>query len=480
MSEQHLPLVDGWTCHHTEEDQSTCFYYHDESNRSTWEYKDTLDDIPQGWQILADGEGDAYYVHVETNKTVWTLAEIEEQSIGQTGGHSLNGVLNTEKEKKEPPSIITTDSTISPPIPSPHTPSTDITISLPNTASVTDDAPTTSDATTIQPLPNTASVTDDAPTTSDATTIQPVENPKNGRRKNSSGGRLRRLSEKRNRVAAAPSLKEFKSVPIQIEVVSWNVGNQQPEEKELERLVCPWRYHGNNESNEPDVIVVGTQECKYKQQKHTMDAKAMHKKIEEQKEREHVNAEHGEVDSGHSHWMNLLTMVVGSKYHIVSKEHLLEMRLVVFAKSNVFNKVVGVSHKHKATGIAHIYGNKGGLVSSIKFGGTIMTFVSCHLAAHSKHLNRRHQDVVDILKSARIGNHRLDVTAQSNHVIWLGDLNFRIDLTDSIDGKATNHMEHGEHFREVSKLVRNSEWSKLYQHDQLRRGMYFFILFMIL
>ena len=103
--------------------------------------------------------------------------------------------------------------------------------------------------------------------------------------------------------------------------------------------------------------------------------------------------------------------------------------------------------------------------------GSIISFVSCHLAAHSKHLLRRHSDVVDVLKHARVGNHRLDITAQSNHVIWLGDLNFRIDLTDSTDGKATNHMEHDVHYKKVAAMIDDWAWDKLYQHDQLQRGM---------
>ena len=181
---------------------------------------------------------------------------------------------------------------------------------------------------------------------------------------------------------AVPGLSEFEHKPLRIEVVSWNVGNKQPDEKELEKLVCPWRYSGEANASQPDVIVVGTQECKYKQDKNTLDAKSLHKKIENKKIQEHKTegssdaaavaaaVAAAEIDSGHSHWVNMLTMVVGTDYHIVSKEHLLEMRLVVFAKSNVLNKVTGVSHKHKATGIAHVYGNKGGLVSAIRFGGT--------------------------------------------------------------------------------------------------------------
>jgi hypothetical protein len=51
-----------------------------------------------------------------------------------------------------------------------------------------------------------------------------------------------------------------------------------------------------------------------------------------------------------------------------------------------------------------------------------------HFAAYwqAKYVQRRNQDVREILQNARLGNTKLDLT-QFDHCFWLGDLNYRID-----------------------------------------------------
>jgi len=54
--------------------------------------------------------------------------------------------------------------------------------------------------------------------------------------------------------------------------------------------------------------------------------------------------------------------------------------------------------------------------------------VSSHLAAHLKNVAARNQNFRQILKAATLGNMDLDFDCQFHHVIWLGDLNYRVNL----------------------------------------------------
>ena len=552
------PIIDGWERFSTDEAPIQYYYFHEKTDTTTWEYSETLIDVPQGWAAYSDSDDNTYYVHEATNVTVWTLIEAKEWSSNEKE-KERNVVPSPVTVASSPKTTKTTETSPSPPssptsplsIPTPehlkllppsnsnsNSNSNSYTVSIPlapksnpaptrigqrlrrlshkikqktgqslaefnnkssplpiptpelklppssnnnsNSDSIfmknpppapgnlnilpppsretyplflnrqetidTDTTPIPPPKTPKLPSKNMVSFRDDndidhlskedntpPKRTSNIPTQSPISKPRKSHHRKSKttssitstifgkiatsnriGQRLRRLSQKRQKGIHIPSLDEFNNKPLRILVVSWNVGNKEPNEKELEKLVCPWRFpnttnttnttdttdNADNNNNEattepPDMIVVGTQECKYHQEKGTLDAKELHEKVHEM---QGINDKNGAMDVGHSHWVNILASVVGDRYHIVSKEHLLEMRLVVFATASVLNKVTGMSHKHKATGIAHVYGNKGGLVSSIKFGGTILSFVSCHLAAHSKHLNRRHSDVVGKFK----------------------------------------------------------------------------------
>jgi endonuclease/exonuclease/phosphatase family metal-dependent hydrolase len=58
-----------------------------------------------------------------------------------------------------------------------------------------------------------------------------------------------------------------------------------------------------------------------------------------------------------------------------------------------------------------------------------MSFVGCHLAAHTEHLARRNSDYRDVIAGASLcpaSVHRMDFAQQSHHTVWAGDLNYRL------------------------------------------------------
>ena len=123
---------------------------------------------------------------------------------------------------------------------------------------------------------------------------------------------------------------------------------------------------------------------------------------------------------------------------------------------------------------------------------TSFAFVSAHLAAHMKYCDVRNQNFRQILKAASLGNAQLDFDSQFHHVIWLGDLNYRVNLNKGQRARLSNEghrrlfrmadcyfgdvpgfetpkkgAEHSQHWGRVHQLIKDGRWSKLMEHDQL-------------
>merc|ERR1711959_869624 len=109
------------------------------------------------------------------------------------------------------------------------------------------------------------------------------------------------------------------------------------------------------------------------------------------------------------------------------------MRLAVFARKSLHGYISEVQQAVERTGIASVLGNKGGLVVRFRCRGTTVAFVSCHLAAHegAAHRQQRNDNCSEVLEGAIVGWRKADVLAQTDHVIWMGDLNYRLDLSIS-------------------------------------------------
>ena len=220
----------------------------------------------------------------------------------------------------------------------------------------------------------------------------------------------------------------LQSRSLSVLVGSWNVGNRQPP-----KLLGSWVEPGGGEH---DVIAVGMQECAYS----TKDAQAVgapcpgRSLTEALAEAELLAQERTAADEALAEhpFIRQLQLHLGRDFVTAALTQLNEMRLVVFVRQKYYARdaVGGLEVTDTATGIAGVYGNKGGLVAKLSIYGTTLCFVSCHLAAHegAGFLARRHKDIRDIMSDSRTGERDLDLASQYAHVWFFGDMNYRVDM----------------------------------------------------
>jgi endonuclease/exonuclease/phosphatase family metal-dependent hydrolase len=113
---------------------------------------------------------------------------------------------------------------------------------------------------------------------------------------------------------------------------------------------------------------------------------------------------------------------------------------------------------------------KGGIVIKLDFRGTSLVFVSSHLAAHTQFIEHRNADYREIVHESRkhIGKKELDILSEFDHVLWMGDLNYRIDL--NAGKEVPPYPENDAHHAEVCAMVERKEWEALSAADQLRHA----------
>ena len=94
-------------------------------------------------------------------------------------------------------------------------------------------------------------------------------------------------------------------------------------------------------------------------------------------------------------------------------------------------------------------GNKGGCAIRLEYSSTRICFVTAHLAAGFANYEERNRDYKTISHGLRFQRNRsID---DHDTVIWLGDFNYRIGLSDD----------------RVRKLIEQEDLDTLYENDQV-------------
>ncbi len=214
---------------------------------------------------------------------------------------------------------------------------------------------------------------------------------------------------------------------------SWNVGNAPTSEPQA---LQTWL------TGDCDLIAIGTQENDYKPRKGFKSHK--------------------------DDYENQLAVALGADYVQIAAASMGQIHTHLFVRASLLSLVdlVQVDKANEATGIANVGTNKGGTCICVSVMGTVITFVSSHLAAHTTMVERRNADVQEIIQGLRLrGNHGVDVLHAGHHLFWMGDLNYRL-LYAGEENKPDEAK-----FAEMLDMINKGQWDTLLESDQLIDSM---------
>ncbi|KAI9848726.1 MAG: inositol polyphosphate 5-phosphatase [Sclerophora amabilis] len=142
-----------------------------------------------------------------------------------------------------------------------------------------------------------------------------------------------------------------------------------------------------------------------------------------------------------------------TEYVLLRSGQLVGAALSIFVKAHVIQDIKNVEGSVKKTGMSGMAGNKGAVAIRMDYENTRICFVTAHLAAGFANYEERNRDYSTISNGLRFQRNRS--IADHDTIIWLGDFNYRIGLSDE----------------KVRKLIRMGDLDTLYTNDQLNLQM---------
>lgn len=141
-----------------------------------------------------------------------------------------------------------------------------------------------------------------------------------------------------------------------------------------------------------------------------------------------------------------------SDYVILRSEQLVGTALIILVKENLVENIRQVEATTKKTGLKGMSGNKGGVAIRMTFHDSSLCFVTAHFAAGHSNYEERNADYWTISRGMTF--QRGKTISSHDHIIWLGDFNYRINLPNDT----------------VRSLASKDDLQPLYDCDQLTRS----------
>lgn len=168
----------------------------------------------------------------------------------------------------------------------------------------------------------------------------------------------------------------------------------------------------------------------------------------------------GKVDT--KEWEELIAGTLADcvndiSYLKVKTVTLVGLALMVYVDSRLAAHVTDAQAEAVGVGLLGVGGNKGAVCVRFDLYDTSFCFVNSHLAAHQAHVSARNADYHTIVKRlafTAVGGEHKDVGMFDHDVVmWIGDLNYRLDLASDLG--------------HVHQRIRLQDWHYLLDHDQL-------------
>ena len=113
--------------------------------------------------------------------------------------------------------------------------------------------------------------------------------------------------------------------------------------------------------------------------------------------------------------------------------------------------------------------NKGAVAITLWAWSTSIIFINAHFAAHQNQYLRRNRDYSTVVSNLSTGClQACDVLQVFEHVVWVGDLNYRIDYPVVVG--TAGKEPHKDAFKRIQAAAQARRWEELLEHDQLVRA----------
>lgn len=214
--------------------------------------------------------------------------------------------------------------------------------------------------------------------------------------------------------AASASSKAESNARQQLEtyrvyVVTWNVGSRFPDNISLRQLLgLHDDASGDAADYLPDIYAIGLQEVNAQPQQQVLGL--------------------FKEDPWTHKAKKLLRFY---NYVAVKTEQMQGLLLTMFVRRPHIEHIKDMEAEFTRTGFGGIWGNKGAVSIRFSLYGCGISFVVAHLAAHDHQLDERIEDYKQILENHHYHVKRYREIYDHDYVFWFGDLNFRLQGSDS-------------------------------------------------